>query len=106
MDHLVLVDDDAKEIDRLIAGHKTVIIRTAEKEETPFREVEEKDRLYFISSARPAVVLASATVKNVLFRENLEPDECTELIKTSSGNCLNTIMHIHYFAWTFGVSFP
>ena len=80
MDHLVLVDDEAKELDRLVARHKTIIIRTADEAMTPFREVAEGEELYFISTGRPGVVLGKARVKSVLYAEHLDPEECIDLI--------------------------
>jgi hypothetical protein len=80
MDHLVIVDDEAKELDRLVAKHKTIIIRTADEAKTPFREVTEGEVLYFISTARPGVVLGKARVKSVLYAEHLDPEECIDMI--------------------------
>jgi hypothetical protein len=80
MDHLVYVSSEAKELNRLLEGHKTIIIRAGDKKKPPFGEVKEGDRLFFMTTGRPGVVVASAKVKNVLFRENLNEEECTELL--------------------------
>jgi hypothetical protein len=81
MDHIVYLDSDAKELERLIAGHKTIIIRAAKEKRTPYGEVSEGDRLYFITTGRPGAVQARAKVKSVL--------NCSDLTETESNDLIN-----------------
>jgi len=80
MDHLVCVDTEAKELERLLAGHKTIIIRGSDEKTTPYGEVSEGDTLYFIATGRDGVVRAKAFVKNVLNSQKLDEKESMELI--------------------------
>jgi len=80
MDHVVYVDSDAKELDRLVEGHKTIIIRASTGKRTPHGEVKEGDTLYFITTGRPGAVQAKAKVKNVLNSEELTEQESNEMI--------------------------
>ena len=72
MDHLVCVDTEAKELERLLAGHKTIIIRGSDEKTTPYGKVSEGDTLYFIATGRDGVVRAKASVKNVLNSQKLD----------------------------------
>jgi len=80
MDHLVCVDTEAKELERLLAGHKTIIIRGSDEKTTPYGKVSEGDTLYFIATGRDGVVRAKASVKNVLNSQKLDEKESMELI--------------------------
>lgn len=80
MDHLVYISSEAKELDRLLDGHKTIIVRATDEEKLPFGRITDGDTLYFMTTGRPGVVQARGEVKNVLFRNNLSREECTELL--------------------------
>lgn len=80
MDHLVRVDSNAKELERILAGHKTIIIRGSDEKRTPYGEVSEGDTLYFIASGREGAVRAKASVKNVLNSQKLDEKESVDLI--------------------------
>lgn len=80
MDHLVRVDSNAKELERILAGHKTIIIRGSDEKRTPYGEVSEGDTLYFIASGREWAVRAKASVKNVLNSQKLDEKESVDLI--------------------------
>ncbi len=79
MEHLVVVSSEAKELDRLLAGHKTIIIRSADDIPEVFGKVSEGDTLYFMTSGKRGMVRARATVKNVLCREGMNREESLEL---------------------------
>jgi hypothetical protein len=80
MDHLVCVDTEAKELERLLAGHKTIIIRGSDEKTTPYGEVSEGDTLYFITTKREGVVRAKASVKSVLNSQKLDEKDSIDLI--------------------------
>ena len=80
MDHLVCVDAEAKELERLLAGHKTIIIRGSDEKTTPYGKVSEGDTLYFITTKREGVVRAKASVKSVLNSQKLDEKESMEMI--------------------------
>jgi hypothetical protein len=80
MDHLVCVDTDAKELERLLAGHKTIIIRGSDEKSTPYGEASEGDTLYFITTKKGGVVKAKARVKSVLNSQKLNKKDSMDLI--------------------------
>lgn len=80
MDHLVSVDSEAKELDRLLEGHKTIIIRGFNEPVSPFGKVKEGDNLFFITTNRAGMVQGKAVVKNVLNSEILDEKGSIELI--------------------------
>jgi len=80
MDHLVYVDSEAKELERLLAGHKTIIIRGFDKPVTPYNKVFEGDSLFFLTTKREGVVQARAVAKNVLNTRKLDAKDSKELI--------------------------
>jgi hypothetical protein len=80
MDHLVCVDTEAKELERLLAGHKTIIIRGSDEKTTPYGEVSQGDTLYFITTKREGVVRAKAPVKSVLNSQKLDEKDSMDLI--------------------------
>jgi hypothetical protein len=80
MDHLVRVDSNAKELERILAGHKTIIIRGSDEKRTPYGEVSEGDTLYFIASGREGAVRAKASVRSVLNSQKLDEKESVGFI--------------------------
>jgi hypothetical protein len=80
MDHLVYVDSEAKELERLLAGHKTIILRGSHEPVAPYNKIFEGDSLFLITTKREGVVQAKALVKNVLNPQKLEVKDSIELI--------------------------
>lgn len=68
MDHVVYVDAKAKEMEKLVDGSKTMIIRGAAGRKLPHGRVNPGDVLYFINNNAEGVVKAKAAVKNVVKR--------------------------------------
>ncbi|HEX3031499.1 MAG TPA: hypothetical protein VHS59_04560 [Bacillota bacterium] len=58
MDHVVYVDAKAKEMDRLLDGSKTMIIRGAAGRKLPYGMVKPGDTLYFINNNGEGLVKA------------------------------------------------
>lgn len=80
MDHVVYVDAGAKELDLLLSGKKTMIIRGAAGRKLPYGRVSENDVLYFINNNSEGLIRASAKVKSVLNSEKLTEEESSQLI--------------------------
>lgn len=80
MDHLVYVDSEAKELERLLAGHKTIIIRGFDEPMIPYNEVSEGDNLFFLTTGRKGIVQAKGLVKNVFNTQKLEAKDSVDLI--------------------------
>lgn len=80
MDHVVYMDAGAKELDLLLSGKKTMIIRGAAGRKLPYGRVSENDVLYFINNNSEGLIRASAKVKSVLNSEKLTEEESSQLI--------------------------
>ncbi|KXK05019.1 MAG: hypothetical protein UZ04_CHB001000908 [Chlorobi bacterium OLB4] len=65
MDHVVYLDAKANELEKLLDGSKTMIIRGATGRKLPYGRVNQDDTLYFINNNAEGVVKAKATVNNV-----------------------------------------
>ncbi len=50
MDHVVYVDAKARELEKLLAGEKTMIVRGATGRKLPYGRVEPGDCLFFIEN--------------------------------------------------------
>jgi len=75
MDHIVYLDAQAKELENLLSGHKTMIIRGATGRRLPHGRVAAGDALYFINNNAEGVVRARAIVRNAYHSEKMTEDE-------------------------------
>jgi hypothetical protein len=79
MDHIVYVDVDAKELEKLTLGTRIMIIRSAK--EVPFGTVNPGDTLYFIYDG-DRLIRAWATVKDLLYTDKLTEKTSASLLQT------------------------
>lgn len=70
MDHVVYVDHNADELEKLVIGEKTIIIRGATGRKLPYGRVNMGDVLYFIKNNGEGVVQAMARVGRVINSED------------------------------------
>lgn len=77
MDHIVYVDVDAKELEKLTLGTRTMIIRRAK--EVPCGTVNPGDTLYFIYDG-DRLIRARATVKDMLYTDELTEKTSASLL--------------------------
>jgi len=70
MDHVVYLDAQAKELENLLSGSKTMIIRGATGRKLPHGRVDSGDMLYFINK-----------VKSAFHSEKMTEDESHALVK-------------------------
>lgn len=82
MDHIVYLDASAKELDLLLAGHKTIIIRGATGRKMPYGRVNRADNLYFINNNAEGLILAKASVKSVFNSDKLTEEESVRLVES------------------------
>ena len=82
MDHVVYVDAKAGEMENLIAGQKTMIIRGAAGRKLPYGRVNGGNKLYFINNNAEGVVKAKARVKSVFNSAKMSKEESTELVQS------------------------
>lgn len=80
MDHVVYLDHKASELEKLLSGQKTMIIRGAAGRKMPYGRVEMDDTLYFIENDSSGVIKASGIVMSVLNSEKLTPEESIALV--------------------------
>ncbi len=80
MDHVVYVDAKAKELENLLQGEKTMIIRGAAGRKLPYERVFKEDTLYFINNNAEGIIKARAMVKNVFCSEKMTKEESIHLV--------------------------
>ena len=83
MDHVAYLDAKAKEIDLLIAGKKSMIIRGATGRKMPYGRVNAGDVLYFINNNAEGVVRAKASVTGVFNSEKMTKEELARLVESN-----------------------
>jgi len=81
MDHVVYLDAQAKELENLLSGSKTLIIRGATGRKLPHGRVDAGDMLYFINNNAEGKVRAKAKVKNAFHSEKMTEEESRALMK-------------------------
>ncbi len=81
MDHVVYLDAKANEIEKLIHGKKTMIIRGATGRKLPYSRVHPEDVLYFINNNTEGVVTSKAIVDTVFNSEKMSTEESIDLVK-------------------------
>jgi hypothetical protein len=80
MDHVVYVDAKAKELDNILLGQKTMIIRGAAGRKVPYGRVSAGDVLYFIQNNGEGLVRAKANVQDVFNSEKMTMEESAVLV--------------------------
>jgi len=80
MDHVVYLDAQAKELENLLSGSKTMILRGATGRKLPHGCVDKGDMLYFINNNAEGMVRAKAKVKSAFHSEKMNEDESRALV--------------------------
>lgn len=80
MDHIVYLDYKAKELDNLISGQKTMIIRGAMGRKMPHGRIEPNDTLYFMQNNGSGMVIAKANAHAIFCSGQLTKEESKELV--------------------------
>ena len=81
MDHVVYLDAAAKELEKLLAGEKTMIIRGAAGRKMPYGRVNPGDTLYFLNNDGEGMIRAQADVKSVYNSEAMTLEASIALVK-------------------------
>lgn len=84
MDHVVYVDAASHELEKLIDGSKTIILRGASGRKLPYGRVDKGDDLYFIRNNGEGLIQAKATVNSVINSEKLTKEDSISLIDDHS----------------------
>ena len=80
MDHVVCLDVGAKELENLINGNKSMIIRGSDVRDLPYKSVKECDILYFMSCIGDGEIKARGFVSYVYYSERLSVEASFETI--------------------------
>lgn len=89
MDHVVYLDAQAKELDKLLAGKKVMIIRGAAGRKVPHGRVAQGDCLFFINNNSEGLVRAKADVVSAFHSEKMTEEESKKLVESHQGKlCL------------------
>jgi hypothetical protein len=80
MDHVVCLDTSSQELENLVNGNKSMIIRGADEINLLHGSVNEGDILYFINSTSEGEVKARGIVSNVFNSDRLSVEESFETI--------------------------
>jgi hypothetical protein len=80
MDHVVYVDKKENELQRLINGEKTMVVRGANGRKLPYDRVHEGDCLYFINNNAEGEVKAKGIVKRVIQSGRMTEEESQRMI--------------------------
>jgi hypothetical protein len=80
MDHVVYLDAKAKELENLVKGNKSMIIRGAAGRKIPYGRVNEGDILYFINNNGEGEIKARGVVTSVISSDKLSVEESFETI--------------------------
>jgi hypothetical protein len=81
MDHVVYVDTKARELEKLLASDKTMIVRGATGRKLPYGRVMTDDCLYFIQNKGDGMVRACALVSEVFNSEKLTEEQSRSLLE-------------------------
>ena len=81
MDHVVYLDAKANELEKLLNGTKSMIIRGATGRKLPYGRVKQGDILYFINNNGEGFVKSKAMVSSVFNSEKMSAEESAALVK-------------------------
>jgi len=97
MNHIVVLDKAAKELENLLRGKKQMILRGSMSKMVPYKKIKIKDILFLVGNNRKNEITASCEVKEVYFTNKLSVDESFALIdKFQSKLLLNTALKKRY----------
>lgn len=98
MDHVVYLDYKAKELENLLNGTKTMIIRGAMGRKLPYGRVNIGDVLYFIENKGGGLIKAKARVVNVFNSAILTKEQSEEIVEENRNKLLLSPAMINRFA--------
>jgi hypothetical protein len=81
MDHVVYLSAKDGELDLLLSGEKTMIIRGATGRKMPYGRVHPGNILYLMENDGSGLVRAKTVVTSVINSEKMSPEESTALVK-------------------------
>ncbi len=85
MDHVVYLDASAREMERILSGEKTMIIRGATGRKMPYGRVNAGDTLYFLNNDAEGLIRAKSVVTSVLNSDAMTEEESIRLVEQYQG---------------------
>jgi hypothetical protein len=98
MDHVVYLDTKVKELEKVLSGQKTMIIRGATGRKMPYGRVDTGDALYFIENDGSGQIKAKAVTVSVMNSDKLTREESTALVEKYQKRLLLT--HAQVKRWS------
>lgn len=83
MQHVVYLEAKASELEQILSGEKTMIIRSFPNKRIPYEKVEVGDTLFFLRSNGEGLIRAKATVSSAFFSEKLTKVKSLELVESN-----------------------
>jgi hypothetical protein len=80
MDHVVYVDNKAEELEKLLGGEKSMLIRGAAGRKMPHGRVESGDVLYLVENDGSGLIKARCDVLSAFHSEKMDKAESTALV--------------------------
>lgn len=81
MHHIVYLDSNAKDLDHLLTGKKTMIVRGAMSPKIPFGRVVADDLIYFLLQKGDGFIKAKASVVSASVYDNLSRENSYSLVE-------------------------
>ena len=81
MHHIVYLDSKVKDLDHLLTGKKTMIVRGAMSRKIPYGRVEAGDLIYFLVQKDEGCIQAKAIVVSASFYNNLTREKSYSLVE-------------------------
>jgi len=98
MDHVVYLDYKSKELDNLLSGSKSMIIRGAMGRKLPYGRVDVGDILFFIENKGDGLIKAKAKVVNVFNSPKMTKEESEDMVERNRNQLLLSSEMIKRFA--------
>jgi len=98
MDHVVYTDAQAKELENILNGEKTMILRGATGRKMPYGRVNKGDTLYFINNNAEGKVRGMAIVSEVLNSDVLTQEQSENLVEKNQAKLKLTAKQIKRWA--------
>jgi hypothetical protein len=81
-EHLVYLDNKAQELEKLLSGQKTMLIRGAAAKKSPLGgRAKEDDIIYFVVKGSDMMVTHRGVITNVIEKYKMTPEESENFIK-------------------------
>ena len=80
MQHVVYTEAKASELEKLLSGEKTMLIRSSADRQVPYDKVKIGESLFLLRNNGEGLIRAKATVASVLFSEKLTKVKSLELV--------------------------